>query len=247
MFNLLKVEFYKLKTSKMFYFIVFLNLLQAIIVYALSEKLKLMNGKELLSYMLFIQSYLALGILTGVFASDYIVTEFTSGYIKNLISYGHRRISIFISKSIVYYVGIIIISFTAPLVMVGINIVKNGYGEIFTFRSLMFVIDLLLLILLIYIAIASISVLVAFTSRSVNITIGIIVAMDFISRVFSAMAVHKPSLEWIYDKVIFSQPGIVLSDKVTTPEILQAIIISLITIFITTAVGSYVFKKADIK
>lgn len=247
MFNLLKVEFYKLKTSKMFYLTIVLNLLQAIAIYAFSENFKLMNGKKTLIYLFSMQNSLALTILIGAFAADYIVTEFTSGYIKNLISYGHKRISIFISKSIVYYTGVITISFIAPLVMAIINIVRNGYGEAFTFSSLIFAIKALLLMSLIYIAIASISVLVSFTCKNFNITISVIVVLDFINRIFDMLSVKNPSLEWSYNKIIFSQPGIVLSDKVTTPEILQAIIISLITIFLTTLVGSYVFEKANIR
>jgi ABC-2 type transport system permease protein len=247
MFNLLKVEFYKLKTSKTFYFTAFLNLLQGIIIYAFSENLKVMSGKKSLIFMFDMQSALALGILIGVFASDYIVTEFTSGYIKNLISYGHKRISIFISKSIVYYMGIIIISFIAPVIMAGINTAINGYGEAINFNSLMFLLRLILIMSLVYIAIGSISVLAAFSSKSVNITIMTIVALDFINRIFNIIAIQKPSLEWIYGKFIFSQPGIVLSDKVGAPEILQAVSISLITLFLTTIIGIYAFKKSDIK
>lgn len=247
MLNLIKAELYKLKNSKMFYFIIILNLLQAILIYSFLEKFKLMNGKESLLYMLNMQSALTLGILIAVFASDYIVSEFTSGYIKNLISYGHKRTSIFISKSIVYYIGIGIISFIAPLLVACINTKRNGYGEVFNFNSLVSSVNSLLFLLLIYIAIGSISVLVAFMTRNFNITIMIIVGLDFINRIFNIIIIQKPSLEWIYNKTIFSQIAIVLSDKVTAPENLHAVIISFITIFITTAIGIYAFKKADIK
>ncbi|WPC39382.1 ABC transporter permease [Clostridium sp. JS66] len=247
MSNLLKVEFYKLKTSKMFYLTMFLNLLQGIVVYAFSENFKLMSGKQAFTFIISVQSSLALDILIGIFASDYIVTEFTSGYIKNLISYGHKRINIFVSKSIVYYIGIIVITFIPALILSFINTKVNGYGEIFNFYSMAFLMKLFFMILIIYTAIGSISVLIAFISRNANITIIIIVFLDFINRIFDVISVQKPSLEWIFYKSIFAQPGIVLSDKATTAQILQAMLISVLIIVVTTVVGIYVFNKSDIK
>lgn len=247
MFNLCKAEFYKLKRTKIFYFFILLIIMQAIVVCAFSEKLKLMSGKETIVYMLFIQSTLALNIITGVFAADYIVTEFTSGYIKNLISFGHKRINIFISKATVYYIGIIIIEFIVPLGMTVINIIINGYGEAFTFDSLLFLIKLILTMIIIQIAVGSIFVLAAFVFRSVNITIVIVIALDLINRILNIMVIDKPSLEWIFNKLILSQPNIILYGKAGNGEFLQACIVSLITIFITTIVGIYMFKKIDIK
>ncbi|AWI05377.1 ABC transporter permease [Clostridium drakei] len=247
MSNLLKVEFYKLKTSKIFYLTMFLNLLQGIAVYAFSENFKLMSGKQAFTFILSIQSSLALDILIGIFASDYIVTEFSSGYIKNLISYGHKRIDIFVSKSIVYYIGIIVITFIPALVLSSINTKVNGYGEIFNLYSIIFLIKLFLIIMIIYIAIGSIFVLTAFISRNANITIIVIVFLDFANRILDIIAVQKKSLEWIFYKSIFAQPGIVLSDKATTSEILQAVLISVVIIVVTTVVGIYVFNKSDIK
>ena len=247
MLNLIKVEFYKLKTSKLFYFIIFANLLQAIVIYVFSDTLKVMDGKNSLLYIFNIQSSLALIILMGVFASDYIVTEFTSGCIKNLISYGHKRISIFAAKSIAYYVGVVIISFIPPLLMTGINTVINGYGEVLTVNSLLFAVRVPLLMLLIYIAIGSISVLIAFISRNVNVTILLIAALDFINRIFMILAMRKTELMSIFSKTIFAQPNIVASNSLTSLESLQAVIVSIITIFITTIIGIYAFKKTGIK
>ncbi|MFT5873126.1 MAG: ABC-2 type transport system permease protein [Clostridium sp.] len=247
MLNLIKVEFYKLKNSKLFYFIIFVNLLQSILIYIFSENLRIMNGKNSLLYIFNIQSSLALMILMGIFASDYIVAEFTSGCIKNFISYGHKRISIFTAKSIVYYVGVVIISFIPPLLMTGINTVSNGYGESITVYSLLFLVGLMLLMLLIYVAIGSISVLIAFISRNISVTMSLIISLDLINRIFMVLAIQKPELMSICKKSIFVQPSIVTSNNIIASEVLHAVIISIITIFITATIGIYAFKKADIR
>ncbi|NMM63452.1 ABC transporter permease subunit [Clostridium sp. P21] len=247
MFNLIKVELNKLKTSKTLYLCVFLNLLQSILVYTFSDKLQLMGGKESLFYLLGIQGALALNILIGIFVSDHIVIEFTSGYIKNFISYGHKRINIFVSKIIACYVGTMIITFMPPLIISGINSKINGYGEVFCFNSLIFLLKTILIMIIIYISIASVFVLIAFVCKNINISIIIVVGLDFMNRIFEIMSVQKPSLRWIAGKFIFGQSTIMLSDKVTRGEILQAVIMGIVTIIITTLVGIYVFKNSDIK
>ncbi|MDU1320338.1 MAG: ABC transporter permease [Clostridium botulinum] len=254
MFNLFKIEFYKLRKSKMFYLLIFLTIMQAIVVYSVSadsssKNLRLMSGKDTLAYMLFIQEQLAINIIAGVFAADYIVTEFTSGYIKNLVSYGHKRTSIFISKSMIYYMGIIIISFIVPVIMTVINTITNGYGEVFTFNSLIFLIKIFLLTIIIKMAIGSISVLSAFVSKNVNVTISVVVAIDFINRIINVMFINKSLtvIKWICNIIVLNQYSIVLQDKAGTSEFLQAGIVSLITILVTTIAGICIFKKSDIK
>lgn len=231
----------------MFYFILLINILQGIVGYMFLGNTKLVSETEVLSYTLYIQSHLALPILMGIFASDFIVTEFTSGYIKNIITYGHKRVNILISKALAYYTGIIIISFISPILILLIDIVINGYGEILTLNSIIAVIKSLLIMTIIYIAIGSISFLAAFVSRNTSITIAIIVTLDFMNRILTIFAIRNTFFKKFYKKTIFCQPSIVLADKVNTTEILQAIIVSLITIFVTTLLSNYAFKKIDIK
>lgn len=247
MFNLLKAEFRKLKTSKIFYGIILLNLLEAGLLYSFSQNFRMAKGNESLSYLIDIQNSLILGILIGIFVCDFIISEFSSGYIKNLISYGHNRISIYISKSIVCYIGTIIIAFIGPLTMVCINSITNGFGEMITLNYIMSVTRIILIEAIIYVAIGSISVLIAFISRSINVSIGLIVGLDFTNRLFDMISIRNPSLEQIYNISIFSQLGIVISHKSGTQELIQAVVVSLITFALSTAVGMYTFNKADIK
>lgn len=245
--NLIKNEFYKLRRSKLFYFSIILALLQNVVIYAFSEHLKIAGGKETLTYMLFIQGSLALDIIIGAFAADFIVSEFYYGYIKNLIAYGHKRILIFISKTIAFETATIIISFICPIAMTIINTARNGYGEVFTYSSLVSLIGLLLLMMLIQIAVGSIYVLAAFASRNTYITVAIVIGVDFINRVLNVIFVRNKSIEWIIDKLILSQPGIISSDKVAALDYIQAAAVAVITILICVSAGIYAFNKADIK
>jgi ABC-2 type transport system permease protein len=61
------------------------------------------------------------------------------------------------------------------------------------------------------------------------------------------MATQKPAVEWIYDKLIYAQPNIVLSGKCTNSELLQAVIISVVIIIFANGIGNHAFNKVDIK
>lgn len=247
MLNLLKVECYKLKKSKILYFFILITILQLGVICIFSPNLKFKQGEEALSYIFLMQSSLGNNILIGIFAADFIVTEFTSGYIKNLISYGHKRKYIFLSKSIAYYIGAIAIQFSSVLIMVVLDILINGNSRFMYFDSLTSLIVKLLIILLIYISLASINVLVAFLSRNINITIVIVIALDFLNRVLNVINVQKPYLQYIFNKLIFFQINVVSIDNVTYNHYFEAIMISLVTLIINTLVTNYMFNKVDIK
>lgn len=247
MSNLLKIEFYKLRKSKIFYFFIFLSLLQAFAIYFLSEKLKVEGGKEALMYMLFMQSSLASNIIGGVFAADYITTEFTSGYIKNLISYGHKRSHIFLSKSICYYVSILAFNFIPPLVVFLIATIIKGYGEVFTFGAFLSLLGMLLFTAIAQGAIASTNILIAFVTKNMNLTIGIVVGMDFAYRIISFMSIRNSSIKWIYEKFAISQPYVIAAKQSGINEVLQILAISLLTIALCVVISNHIFNKSDIK
>lgn len=247
MINLLKAELYKLRTSKNFYLVILLNILQCIVVYAFSEKFRYLNGKEMFSRMFDMQNYLGFWELIAIFASDYIVTEFSSGYIKNLVSYGHKRVSIFISKGIAYFIGIAIICCVLPIVMSIINTVVNGYGEAFDFQSVMYFIGLILLMIFIHCSIASIGLLAAFISKNASVTVAAIVMIDVANRIINIFAIRSHTADVLYNKLIFAQITKVLSDNVKVFDIFQAVIISLVTMFVCMIIGLFVFKRAEIK
>lgn len=248
MLNLIKAEFHKLRTSKMFYAVIILVLLQVALIYPFSQGFKVSKGMNSLTWMFSMQTDFATDILIGLFASDFIVTEFSSGYIKNTIFYGHKRINIFISKTIVYYTGVIIINSIAPFTIAAIDTTVNGYGQAFSAKSVMNFIGIFMLMSLIGIAIGSIGALAAFASRNANITICIIAAIDFAYRIMNVISLHHPVLEFIYNKIIFSQPGLIfMSNDGGTSKVLRAIAVSLVTLFITTYLSIYAFRKADIR
>lgn len=246
MLNLLKMELRKLKTSKLLYFFIFLSLLQAIPIYLFSEKLVATNGRNTFNYMNFLQLSLSSGIIIGVFAVDVVCSEFTSGYIKNLISYGHKRRNLYLAKAITAYIGIGIITFIAPIIITIVNTHKNGFGEVFTASSFLFMIKIFLMALLAHTAIGSIAVLISFIVKKPLAGCIIIVGMDFINRSLNFVYIQSPNLRWILDKYPYMQLSSFFAEKITRIQTIESIITFLCTILISTALGIYIFKRSDI-
>lgn len=252
MSNLLKVEFHKLKRSKMLYLSIFLGLIEFALVYIPLEEYRRETGKVTFINIFNLQSSVGLIILTGMFIADFVVKEFSSGYIKNLISYGHRRIEIFVSKSAACFVGTLLITFVPPIIIGGINTILNGYGEKFNFDSVFFIIRTFFLILIIRVAIASIEIFIAFISRNINVTIMIIVAMDFLNRMLNFVAFQKNFFVGFYSKYIGNKNVLnlteyIISDKVTEVQIVESIFVAGLTLIFFMVIGNYIFKNLDIK
>ncbi|QAA33414.1 ABC transporter permease [Clostridium manihotivorum] len=247
MFNLLEMEAYKLRRSKAFYGLLLLAVTQSIFVWLFNDKLIQHSGKETLSYMFFIQASLGANIFVGILSADFIGTDFTSGYIKNLISYGHKRRDILIAKASVYCFGSIIINFICPVILTIINTVKNGYCTNFTLDEVIKLMVLSLTAVILQVAICSISLLIIFLSKNPTINIGIFVAIDFIFRAMSIVSIRVLSFKKVYDNIILSQFGIMSQDNVSMGQYAHSLIIGLITILILFPLTTYIFEKSDIK
>ncbi len=245
MFNLLKVEFYKLKTSKTFKLILVLMVLQSILCPILFSGS--MTGKQVLLQVFAAQEFLALYILIGAFAAIYIGDEFNTGCIKNLIAYGHKRRNIVIAKSISYYFGIVIISLTSPILITTINTIMNGYGQVFTLNSLAFILKVSFLMALIYIGIGSIAVLISFICRNGIITVVAFILIDTINRAFRGLVFQKYLSGVIYKRTIFGQSLFLDMEYIDFSQGFKIIGVVIITIIVSTLLSVFFFKRAEIK
>ncbi|MBZ9606851.1 ABC transporter permease [Clostridium estertheticum] len=245
MINLLKVEFYKLKTSKTFKLILVLMVLQSILCPILFSKE--MTGKQVLLQVFGAQEFIALYMLIGAFAACYIGDEFNSGCIKNLIAYGHKRRNIIISKSISYYFGIAIISLTSPILITTINTIMNGYGEVFNLISLAFILKVSFLMVLIYIGIGSIAVLISFICRNGIITVVAFILIDTVNRACRGLVFQKYLSGEIYTRTIFGQSLFLDTHYVEFSQGFKIIGVAITTIVVSTLLSVYFFNKAEIK
>lgn len=246
MLNLLKVELYKLKTSKIFWFAVLAGIVQAIAGPLLSNILSTKTGENMLSFSFQLQQFLFWIPIIGIFGY-FAGSEFYTGSIKNLIANGHRRRDIVFAKSIAFYTGVVIISAIFPILLTLINTVINGYGRAFDLQALLIVLRVVLLMALVYAGMSSVVILLAYVSRNAVVTSAIFIALDTVIRVCQAMSLRSKTVEAVYGKTVFYQVNFAAAKDMTFSQGLEVTIISLLTILASTVIAIAAFRRADIK
>ena len=125
MYNLLKAEIYKLKYSKeLLICIIGLFVLGAINIYYGG----VLNGREALTH----QSREIFGLIAcTLFATTYIGKDFVSKTINHILTSGHKRNKVLLSKYISYIISCIIILLTNYLFMGGLYSLFYVWGQSF--------------------------------------------------------------------------------------------------------------------
>ncbi|QUI23588.1 ABC transporter permease [Vallitalea pronyensis] len=245
MYNLLKSDFYKLKSMKAFYILLLFPVIQAV---GFSYFVPHATGNQTLNNSLSSQEFMVLFLLMGVFASIIITNDFHTGGIRSLISFGHNRMKIIYSKSVVYYFSIILLSLLFPIISTIINTSKNGFGLIVEGDLITAFFVRLLLLMLIYIAESSIFLVIAFITRNSNMVIttaGVIVVMNLILNMYVR---KKQSLIGdIYKTTPYYQTTHLLNDPMTLEVIGSILLICVLTIMLCIIVTGFAFNRMDVK
>jgi len=246
MLNLLKCEFYKLKRSKIFYILIILTIIEGVMAVFLYAPLRNDFGKNGMLFMFSSEEFTGQIIFLGIF-TIYVTNEFKSGYIKNIISYGHKRRDVVLSKSIVFSTAAIIISLMLPITVTVIETVMNGYGEIFNFKAFAFILRVTLIIMISYVVMASIAVLISFIFRNIIAPMAIFYLLDMANRFSSAFSLRSNDFRYLYQKTIFYIPNIATSNVISISQMVQVVFHALVVIAFSILFSIYAFNKADIK
>ncbi|MCR3759984.1 ABC transporter permease [Clostridium felsineum] len=245
MYNLLKVEFYKLKHSKFFYILIGLMFLQSlcVLIPLKANYLLKKTGESMFLQAFPLQEFLINTLLIGAF-SYFVTKEFQSGYVKNLIASGHRRINIVLSKAIVFCIGVAVISFIFPICTLVINTITNGYGGEY---SLVYIFKLSIVMIIMYFAMGSIGILFSFVTKNVGAVIVIFYLMDIANRFGTAMSLNNDTVKYYYSKTIFDIPGRFADGKLSSGTIFELIFICLVTLIVCVTLSTLALRKVDIK
>ena len=246
MLNLLKVEFYKLRTSKIFWLMILAGIGQALIGPFISSYFSTKTGEDMLFFSFGIQQFMFLIPIIGLFAY-FVVCEFSTGSVKSVLAYGHKRLHIIIAKSAAFYVGVVAISFVFPIISIIVSSILNGYGSEFNLEAIMVIFRVSFLMILIYTALASLAVLFSFLFRNVVLAIGLYISLDTAARVGEIISMRNKSFEAVYSKSIFYQSNIATIKNLAFSQAMQVVVVSLITIIVSTIIAIVAFKRADIK
>lgn len=269
MYNLIKFEFYKLKNSKVFknslIVISCFVILGIIIFFGTEESIDIMHdylgGRNLgFSINYFADKshptaveffYSALGfipvmeILVLFLVAALVVNEYSNGTIKNIVSYGHKRIYIYISKLFIISLAIFILVSLLLFGSVLIQVVINGCGKTFSFNDIFYMFRCTLLLWIVLTSMASIYMCLATFVKSKSVVVGVGIILMFLSSVFLHLLYSQlngyPNYTPTYMLIN------ICSEAPNAATIYHMIINCIVLIVSTTLLGGFIFKNQDIK
>ena len=229
MYNLLKVEMYKLKYSKeLLICIIGLFVLGAINIYYGG----VLNGREALTH----QSREMFGLIAcTLFATTYIGKDFVSKTINHTLTSGHKRNKVLLRKYISYIIACIIILLTNYLFMGGLYSLFYGWGQSFNGEELYFVIVYISVGIFFDLCIASIPFFICVIIR--NSSIAIALSAGVIGLIFALS-----QMPW--DTVAYSIGS--KNTSLGTTSLIFSLFFIAIT-YLLYLICNYNFKKMDIQ
>lgn len=259
MYNLLSGEFYKLKREKTFKIITLVCFCMAILLAIASamegflsandsEIIQLFTGLDALresinnpGFMLF---------LGGVFAGLFIGKDFSNKTINHAISMGHSRLSIFISKLIVFLFATTAFMLTYVVMRVTIAIFISGWGEAFTSTSLLYAIRILIMGIIVNFTISSLCFMFAFiirdSAKTITFSFGLVIVNALLGSIYLMWGEKIYIMTQIYKYSIFSQPINIIKEAFTVTD-LNILIMSIIGTMILTYTFAYSqFRRCDL-
>lgn len=261
MARLLRSDFYRLFKSKSFYictavaFSLFcLSLLMVELVYHMSDSNKTMYAnaipKDGLSYGLSAftdgsDAKMIIGIVIAIF----VAAEFTHGTMKNVVSKGFSKIQIYLSKLITMIAAACIMLFVTSFVGTVFASIATGKVGHFSGDFVSQIFKTLGIEILLYAALVSLYVLVAMLVRNMGgaIAINIIVISMFAPIIFQLGDVISKN------KIKFTNYSLINNitfygiETAKGSDYLRSVIVALVFLAVTIALGMFAFVKSDVK
>ncbi|MGL5694624.1 MAG: ABC transporter permease [Peptostreptococcaceae bacterium] len=267
MYNLIKSEFYKLKYGQTFRGLIILSIFCIAITIFTSFNAEGLHFELISTYLNdtyygFIMNrfadpsnvkgieffYSSLGwapiLVVGLMylIGTLVCEEYVNGTYKNILTYGHDRISVYVSKLFSIVLGIAILICLILLASLMVGTILKGWGTPFNIKDIVDMLKILFAIIIIFISIASIFIFLGtiIKNKALIVTLGI---AFIISPVFLLGKIPLDTLQYM--------PPFMLMDVCMNIPTLQSIakiimVCSTISI-IFTMLGCYIFKNQDIR
>lgn len=256
MLNILKTDFYKAFRTPSFWVISVITILSSLLssfsLFWLLTQPEFMAQPELAVFMDIPTNFfgaiprIITGciFLIGIFAVMFSVSDFNYGTIKNIASKGYRREYIYFSK-FVAAIGIAIINLLLSCLTAFITaqiMINNKISGFFDYNNEFFVsLSKQLLTIVAYISIA---VLLAMLFRSLGSALSVFLAYFFLED--SIVQLINKLIHDVFNSDFSVAPYFINGVFSDPNKTVQGVIVLLIYIVVTTAIGLYTFRKRDI-
>lgn len=254
MTNSIQAELFKLKRNKTFYVLLFTVIgISALVHYLRMSGWWYMSGTafdraglhELNGLSTFtIQLYF--NFIVSTLAGFFIANEFSdTGVIKNQVISGNKRSAIFMAKFLVFSLGSVIVTIVIPLLIALTMIFLFGHGEILTASNLMYLGRAFSLFALQFLSFTAIVLWIAMITEDSGKTIIITFVLSFIMFLVEWFA-PSSIIQSLFELTFFYQFTAVFHVEMTTGEIMQSVLIGIISLTVILLCGMFTFNRKEI-
>lgn len=250
MYNLIKLEFYKLRKQSLFKMLLLAVI--GISVFSAFSEMRILETEGLIGsgkagyanafkdmFMLFI---------SAIFAGFYIGSDFSNKTIQSQISQGHKRLEVIIAKSVVFFFGTSIIMLLYPVTASVVQTFTYGWGEPFVVASVAYILRVAALGIILNIGTTSIFILFAFLCRDISKTICICLAFPvLISAISATLGNAVPVIGNILRFTTLAQLGNIVGDAILPSTVFTVVFSATVTVIVIISLSNALFARAEIK
>lgn len=259
MYNLLKIEFMKLRKSKEFRYI-FLGIclisigLMSNEIYCMEVLLRKMNPEVAVNGLDFygemINGKIYMEVLQNILIIIFICKDFEKRIVQSEYLAGYSRFEILMSKVIIcFFIKAVLTFFFAFISTAGISILY-GLGQELTFTLIFKILRMYSLSVLISCGIATVAIMISYIFKTISVSVlvwvgvffGYLIGMTVLGEMFKS----AQSLQYLVDNSIFEFYRMVKLDMFSG-DIIYIISMSSLRIFIVLVITYIIFRKTELR
>lgn len=253
MYNLLRVEFFKLRKNRSFWTLLLvlsaLSLAYPLLYYfdhRSSGEPQIMGAEFLITFISSNAYIIKFGV--AVLAGFFISNEYSTGVMKTIASSGNTRGQLFAAKLIVFAIGAMAISLVFPIVSTVEVTLLSGFGNLPEGSTVLFIpraFGLTLLFTAGYAAVgALISVILTDSGKTIGFTMIFFLMVDLVMAGLGAKVAFFAKL---YDYSIFKLVGDIGKPSIHNGDLPALLLVPLLTFVISGILGMLMFRRKEIK
>ncbi|MFE8698326.1 ABC transporter permease [Cytobacillus sp. FJAT-53684] len=246
--NLVKAELFKLKKDRSFWTLI-LGLVASGIFYPM---LIFFDGSTQAISVNDLYTYTALGgnnyivkLVPCILAGFFISSEYSMGTMKSIGASGNSRFRIYYAKLLIFSIGAMIIALTFPIVIMVVGAILSGFNDM---PTLDYIVRTLGLTILYAVAFASIMALVSIILTDSGKTIGFLILFFILfDSIFYGLSQKFSLIETLFNYSAFKLFLEISEFDLGDGVLLKLIFVPIVTFVAFGLLGSYVFRKKEIK
>lgn len=255
MINLIRAEIFKLTSNKTFWVLtISIVILSSLLHYLVITDWWMMTGtpfeliglSEWNALFPFITP-LFFNLIISTIAAFCISIEFSkSGVMKNQMMSGHKRSHIFIAKYLIYSIGSFVITVFIPLLTAMLMVLLWESGEIFNQDNISYLARAFSLFSLHFICFTAVVFIIAIftedSGKTILFTLLVAISMFVVEKFVTSDMVNQ-----LYEYTFFYQFNKVFHPMISSEDIIQSIVIGVVSFIVIISFGVFAFNRKEIK